>query len=371
MNEKIGFLILIAIAAMSLNSCSDGDSGPSVIEGEPFDRQVLLINLADNLILPAYDSYNEALSDLQRSKDEFLQDPSQESLMALQGAWLIGYEAWQGVSIYDIGKAEEIGLRNFTNIYPTDIDLINQNAESATYNLTLPSNFDAQGFPALDYLLFGVGDNESSRIEILSGPGYSAYLSDIVDRLVEITSEVITDWNNGFRDSFIGNNGSSATASTDKIVNDFLFHYEKFLRAGKIGIPAGVFSGSPRAGLVEAPFAAIYSKRLFNLGFEASRDFFNGVSHTSGLDGIGLDDYLDHVANQNGTTSITGAIINQWNTAQNQVNQLLDDFGQQIASDNTLMLAAYDDIQRAVVLLKVDMMQALNIQVDFVDADGD
>ncbi len=35
------------------------------------------------------------------------------------------------------------------------------------------------------------------------------------------------------------------------------------------------------------------------------------------------------------------------------------------------MLTAYDELQKAVVLLKVDMLQALNIQVDFVDADGD
>ena len=35
------------------------------------------------------------------------------------------------------------------------------------------------------------------------------------------------------------------------------------------------------------------------------------------------------------------------------------------------MLAAYDELQANVVLLKVDMFQALNIKVDFVDADGD
>ena len=35
------------------------------------------------------------------------------------------------------------------------------------------------------------------------------------------------------------------------------------------------------------------------------------------------------------------------------------------------MLEAYDKIQAAVVLMKVDMLQALNINVDYVDADGD
>jgi len=35
------------------------------------------------------------------------------------------------------------------------------------------------------------------------------------------------------------------------------------------------------------------------------------------------------------------------------------------------MLSTYDGLQKNVVLLKVDMLQALNINVDFVDADGD
>jgi hypothetical protein len=35
------------------------------------------------------------------------------------------------------------------------------------------------------------------------------------------------------------------------------------------------------------------------------------------------------------------------------------------------MLSAYDALQRNVVFMKVDMLQALNINVDYVDADGD
>jgi hypothetical protein len=35
------------------------------------------------------------------------------------------------------------------------------------------------------------------------------------------------------------------------------------------------------------------------------------------------------------------------------------------------MLQTYDELQKNVILLKVDMLQALNINVDYVDADGD
>jgi len=35
------------------------------------------------------------------------------------------------------------------------------------------------------------------------------------------------------------------------------------------------------------------------------------------------------------------------------------------------MLAAYDALQQNVVYVKLDMMQALNITIDYVDGDGD
>jgi hypothetical protein len=46
-------------------------------------------------------------------------------------------------------------------------------------------------------------------------------------------------------------------------------------------------------------------------------------------------------------------------------------FYNQIGGDNTQMTLAYDELQKVVVLIKVDMLQAFNISVDYVDADGD
>ena len=40
-------------------------------------------------------------------------------------------------------------------------------------------------------------------------------------------------------------------------------------------------------------------------------------------------------------------------------------------SPPTDMLMAYDEVQRAVPLMKVDMVSAMSIAIDFVDADGD
>jgi hypothetical protein len=53
------------------------------------------------------------------------------------------------------------------------------------------------------------------------------------------------------------------------------------------------------------------------------------------------------------------------------VQTLENSFATQINTNNTEMTRSYDELQIAVVLLKVDMLQAFNISVDYVDADGD
>ena len=58
--------------------------------------------------------------------------------------------------MFEIGRAEELALRKHTNIYPTNREEILSNIMSETYNLTLPSTFDQQGFPAIEFLIYAV-----------------------------------------------------------------------------------------------------------------------------------------------------------------------------------------------------------------------
>ena len=64
-------------------------------------------------------------------------------------------------------------------------------------------------------------------------------------------------------------------------------------------------------------------------------------------------------------------INNQFTIAENSISELNDNFSLQVKDGLIKLLTTYDDIQKAVVLLKVDMLQILNINVDYVDADGD
>ena len=368
--KQIAFL-LACFSVVFLGACDGADDEPGG-PTDAFDRAGMLVHWADNIIIPAYNAYVTQLDGLKTSTDNFVADATMDNLISLQSAWANTTFAWQRVSMFEIGPAEAITLRNFTNVFPVDTDEVDGFVASGDYNLQLPSTNDAQGLPALDYLLFGTGADEAAVLAALDNANHKAYLTALVDRLRTMGTSVRDSWTTGgYRDEFVAADGSTATSSVNKLVNDFMFYYEKALRAGKVGIPAGVFSGTPLSDKVEAPFSGELSGEFLVAALGEVQRFFTGANFTTNADGPGLADYLDHLGTERNGENLSDAIGAQLSSALTAIFQLDSDLKNQVEMDNSAMLTAYDELQKAVVMMKVDMFLALNIQVDFVDADGD
>ena len=167
---------------------------------------------------------------------------------------------------------------------------------------------------------------------------------------------------------------SSITPSQRK--NDFVYFYEKGLRANKIGIPAGVWSGQLPQN-VEAYYKSDISKILAIEALQASADFFNGIHFgDSQTNGESLYDYLAYLDDTNYSDSsmfigLEDDIVDSFDNSMIKINVLNDNFALQIETDNMKMLEAYDAIQQGVVRLKTNMLSILGIAVDYYDADGD
>jgi hypothetical protein len=96
-----------------------------------------------------------------------------------------------------------------------------------------------------------------------------------------------------------------------------------------------------------------------------------GFSSEYQSNGFSLNSYLEALNSEKNDASLQTLINNQFQVAFSKIELLNDNFIQQITNDNTKMLEAYDELQRNVILMKVDMLQALSIDVNYVDADGD
>ncbi len=365
-------IYFLVVTATIFYSCGKEDNSNPTEPVDNFDRELMLQQWADDIIIPSYQLYVQKLLIFKTAVELFSNERTIENFQLVRNNWLIAYKQWQYVSMFEIGKAEEIKLRNFMNIFPADTSQIMINIQSESYNLSLPSTFDEQGFPAIDFMLHGISvdDDEIMELYIQDDLRYN-YLEIMVNRLYDMSQEVLIDWETNYRDIFVQNASSSATGSLDKLVNDYIFYFERFLRAGKFGIPAGVFSGNIEAQTVEALYRRNVSKELALDALQASQKFFNGVLTIDGHKVNALSDYLDYIKDSTGSTDVNRLVNDQFDLAISKVQELDNDFYLQLIEDPISILEAYDEIQKIVVFLKVDMMQALNIRVDFVDADGD
>ncbi|MFK7750175.1 MAG: imelysin family protein [Kordia sp.] len=371
MIKKIFPLVVLALFIAACSSSDDSSDSNGGGNETAFDRAAMLRNVADNIIIPSYQALNVDLEALVTAKDNFLTTPNLANLETLRAAWLTAYKAWQHVEAFNIGQAEQTLYYFQMNTYPVNTTDIENNIASGSYDLTSTNNNDAVGFPALDYMLYGLETTDTAIVAKFdtnaTAAKYKTYLSDVVDQMQMLTQTILNDWTNTYRTTFVASTANTATSATNKFINDFIFYYEKGLRANKIGIPAGNFSATPLPDRVEAYYNQEVSKELALAALTAVKNIFNGTQFGGSASGESFNTYLASLDR----TDLATAINNQFNTARGKIQELNANFATQINTDNTKMTEAYDALQAAVVLLKVDMLQAFNISVDYNDADGD
>ena len=71
------------------------------------------------------------------------------------------------------------------------------------------------------------------------------------------------------------------------------------------------------------------------------------------------------------TDNLSSAIITKFDESEQLINNLDDNFTDQIITNNSLMINVFDKLQEGVILLKTDLLSVLSISVDYIDADGD
>ncbi|MGC4039248.1 MAG: imelysin family protein [Flavobacterium sp.] len=371
--KKLFLTIGIVFTAVTLIRCSSSGDGETP---DNFDRTALLANWADNIIIPGYVNYQTKVHALADNVTAFNAAPNEANLQTLRTSWVDAYKSYQTISIYYLGKAAEVSLNESANTYPADAAGIEANIASGTYNLAQFAQYSRQGFPGLDYLINGLGANDTAIVAFYATNAnavkYRQYLTDVTAKLKSNIDAVVTDWNSGYRDTFVSSTGTGVSSSVNKTTNLFVKNLEKTIRTGKIDIPAGLMSsGTLYPDKVEAYYKNDISKELLNISIQAQKDFFNGKYANSTTTGPSLKSYLDYLNAVRSGQNLSTVINNQFDAIFASTATLGNSFSQQVNTDNAKMIASHNVIQQGVIYIKLDMMQALNISIDYVDGDGD
>lgn len=372
MKKIIYSAIILASSFLLIQSCGksgDGTKKPDT-GSTSFDRKALLTNLSANVIIPAYTSYSAAVVSLDAAITAFNASPDAAKLATLQAAFKVTYQQWQSTSTFGFGPAaDKLDLRVNTNTYPADVAQMTANITSGTYNSALLANLAAKGLPALDYLLFGVGADNTAILTLYTTDSKAAnrktYLAALSAELKTNAATVLAAWNGSYKITFLNADGNDVGSSVGQLVNQLVYDYE-ILKNFEIGIPAGVQSlGTTFPNKVQAYYSKT-SVQLALLHIKALQDIYTGK------DGIGLDDYLVSAnAKYTDGKPLNDVIKAQFATATAKLQTLADPLSDQIKTSPATVTAAYTELQRLTVLLKTDMTSSLGILITYGDNDGD
>ncbi|HET9487922.1 MAG TPA: imelysin family protein [Chryseosolibacter sp.] len=362
-----------------LFACGGKENEPSPADNAK-DREIILAHWVDNIIIPSYEKFQSSFEAMQEKEDAFIASPDQTSLSALREAWVNAYTEWQKVELLEFGPADKYTLRNFFNIYPADVNGILTNMNDPSVNLDLPAAYPTQGFPALDYLLNGTGSDDATILAAYTTDPDAAkriaYLDRVTTRMTALLTNVVSEWNGPYRETFLGRTGLDIGSSTGVAVNAFVLYYERHVRSGKIGIPSGAAFGTTGIAYpekVEAFYKKDISLQLAKTAHQAAMDFFNGKNVNTGSEGPSFKSYLDALGVKDASTGtmLSDLINSQFANISGELDQLSPSLFEQVQTDNQKMVTTYNAMQALVRMLKVDMTSAMSVTITYTDNDGD
>ena len=361
--QKITLFLFIVL---SLFSCKEDNNSE-----DDFDRAALLNNLGDNVILPRYQNLKVESNDLDAALLNFKNDVSQTNLEALRTQFKNTYFAWQSCTSFEFGPAAIQVLRSLINTYPIDTSKINNNITSNSYNLGTVSNIDAIGLPAVDFLLYGKFASDADYLNYYANNSNAlTYLEAVINQIDDAINTVTSEWNSSYITTFKNANGTDIGSSLGLLINEINLDFEKFTRDGKVGIPLGIRSlGVIQLDKAEA-FYSDYSLELCKENVKQLQNLFNGVS-PQGINGIGLDDYLDAIKATSNGENLSDVINDQFNEINTALAQLNNSIPTEIQNNQAQVEDVYNKMQQIIVLLKVDLTSSLGVLISYQDNDGD
>lgn len=376
MKKWILITMLPAILMMAAVGCKkEKDDSNNNNNNSSFDRGAMLANYADNYVIPAYADMTGKLSTLKTKTDAFVAAPDETKLAETRAAWKAAYLTWQETDLLEFGPEASISLRNYINTFPVTVSKVNGNIAAGTYDLEQFGNKDAQGFPALDYLLTGLGTSDAAIVSFYTTDAQAAnrklYLQAIVNKMVAKVGAVQTAWGT-YRGTFVGNTATDAGSSISLMTNAFVLYYERYLRSGKIGLPAGAMTGVAAGELTEAYYTPTLSKELAQAALNSVGKFYNGFGYSNNVDGIGFHDYMKAIGTKDDNGKLMADVINtELDEAKNSLGALTATIRDGVTTQRTEVLNIYQQLQEVVPLFKVDMVSAFGISITYTDNDGD
>lgn len=357
----IAVLVFVPVLTLLVFACKKKSSGDENSTVNDEFKKKMLINYADNIIIPAYTELQTNLLNVEAKIEAFLNSPSQTTLDAIIPDFKNAYLSYEKTSVAYFGPAATpaISFNNRYNSFPATISKIETAIQSGTYNFNLsPTSDSLQGFPALDYLLFSA--DALQKFSDVNAPPRKKYVRDVLAQMNLLLTSNLSQWNGNYRENFINSLKTNVGSSIGSLVNQFAFEID-VLKGPRIGWPFGKQSnGIVFADKCEGYFSGT-SKELAIANLASLKNYFTGGS------GDGISDYLVLLKKD----QLNNDVLAQFDVALAALNAIPGKLSDAFTQNATQVETAYKEVQILLTLLKTNVASATAVQITYMDNDGD
>ncbi|TXC76962.1 imelysin family protein [Luteibaculum oceani] len=369
-NKIISGLAVLLTGALLLSSCDEKNT-PPVISDCVFDLQ----GMQASYRLEAASRSEAIQAAVGRIHTElvtkFAETPNQASLDRMREDFVNAYLLYQGFAGFDIGQGfdyrEGTFFNEWANTFPTNTDSIETRISQGKLNLTNASRL-LLGFPALEYMLYGIEPTDAEIINRYQNDGNAVMMgirqAFYLEQLFRDINEFWTgDESEFFNLSSGSGDGSPLALMVNSLVKDFEFN-----KNFKLKSPAGRYNGgNPQPEQAEGKFMD-KTISLAKANYQYNKTLLYGTNSNGESISNGILAYVECI-----DPTVSAAITDQFNFIDGLWMELQDPFSEIVNDSQKLekLNILINELQKLTPALKAQMTSVLNVRITYQDNDGD
>lgn len=284
-------LLPITILAAGLTACG----GSSDSDKFSYGASPMIKNITNEIIVKGYKNLDDKAVELITALDTLKTTQNEENLTTAQNAWKAARTPWEQGESHIFGPVATLNIDPHLDSWPLNTADLKHLVDSANPNFD-QLNDNIQGFHAMEYLLFGDGQDSNDRSPDLS-ENERNYLAALSERFNQYTDELYQSWTTGeeaYAKNLL-NPGNKFYSSNVNVVEELvegLIDIVDEVGNGKIADPFG-------ASLAKADVTQVESQYSWN-SLTDFADNIKGVQNvyrgkfntTTGSCNLGLCDFI-------------------------------------------------------------------------------
>lgn len=370
-NKRTLTIIPIIVAAVLLFLWSCNTDGISESEYQiQYTRTAQLDNIYENEILVLSNEFTQKTSLLETTIQNFKTTTTLENLTNVQENWITTLKVWKQLELYNIGAIENSFIHFEINRWATNtsnIDAYIDGIETLDETFITSKGSSSKGLSALEYLLFSSEENQKVLNSFTNDLNFERRLDYLMALSINLnikSNDLFNIWENE-KTSFISSVENGISGSQNQLTNAMINLIEEII-ISKLGNPLGDKTG----GVINLDaLEATRSKSsliIIQEHLNALKKCYTGQLLENEIN-WGFDNYLSLIERDD----LDNSILDAFTACQTKIDTIKNPLVLEIVATPENVTNLQDAFRDLLVLIKIDLSNAIGATVTLNDNDGD